>query len=137
VWKMPADGGNAVQVTKKGGYVARESPDGHFLYYSKAANPGGLWKVPVGGGAETEVFRSLTFQNFAVASDRIYFIPRPDTQGHYSIYAYTFATGKSSLLSAVSGELGYGIAVSPDGKTLLYSQIDRRGSDLMLVDNLR
>ena len=31
----------------------------------------------------------------------------------------------------------YGIALSPDGRTLLYSQIDDAGSDLMLVENFR
>jgi hypothetical protein len=35
VWKMPAEGGNAVPLTRRGGYVAFESPDGHSLYYSK------------------------------------------------------------------------------------------------------
>src|SRR5262249_38633714 len=30
VWKVPAEGGKAVQVTRKGGLVAFESPDGRF-----------------------------------------------------------------------------------------------------------
>ena len=37
VWKMPADGGDAIQVTRNGGYVAFESVDGEFLYYVKHA----------------------------------------------------------------------------------------------------
>ncbi len=36
VWKMPANGGEAIQVTKDGGYAPLESPDGKFLYYTKA-----------------------------------------------------------------------------------------------------
>ena len=35
VWKAPADGGDAVQVTKNGGWVAFESADGASLYYTK------------------------------------------------------------------------------------------------------
>ena len=36
VWKMPADGGEAVRVTRKGGFVAFESPDGQWVYYTKS-----------------------------------------------------------------------------------------------------
>ena len=33
--KSPKDGGEAVQVTRSGGYAAFESPDGKYIYYSK------------------------------------------------------------------------------------------------------
>ena len=35
VWKAPADGGQAVQVTKHGGFAAFESRDGQSVYYAK------------------------------------------------------------------------------------------------------
>jgi len=35
VWKMPAGGGSAVQVTSRGGALAFETRDGKFIYYSK------------------------------------------------------------------------------------------------------
>ena len=35
VWRMPAGGGAAVQVTKQGGRAPTESPDGGWLYYAK------------------------------------------------------------------------------------------------------
>ena len=35
VWKMPAQGGDAIQITKKGGYAALESSDGQYLYYAR------------------------------------------------------------------------------------------------------
>jgi len=46
MWKMPAVGGPAVQVTHKGGFHGLESPDGRFLYYAKSPNLPGLWRVP-------------------------------------------------------------------------------------------
>ncbi|WP_309663411.1 winged helix-turn-helix domain-containing protein, partial [Tabrizicola sp.] len=36
IWRMPASGGQANQVTEQGGVDSLESPDGLFLYYTKA-----------------------------------------------------------------------------------------------------
>ena len=55
VWKQPAQGGIAVQVTKRNGAEeALESLDGKFVYYASLDAPG-IWKVPAGGGEETRV----------------------------------------------------------------------------------
>ena len=35
IWKIPASGGDAVQVTHNVGYVAFESPDGAYVYYTQ------------------------------------------------------------------------------------------------------
>ena len=51
VWKMPAEGGNATQITQHGGAVAFESLDGRVVYYSKGRLETSLWMVPVGGGS--------------------------------------------------------------------------------------
>ena len=52
VWKMPAGGGAAVQVTHNGGGCAFESPDGKFLYYIKPGSGGAeqLYKLQLSGG---------------------------------------------------------------------------------------
>jgi len=75
VWKMPADGGNAVTVTRYGGnavavtryggYVAHESNDGRFVYYSKGRGQTSLWRVPAEGGEEQQVLESVDWQSFA------------------------------------------------------------------------
>jgi Tol biopolymer transport system component len=57
VWKMPRDGGEAIQVTRTGGFVTFESPDGKYLYYTKF-NPHSsvpLFRMPAGGGEEVQV----------------------------------------------------------------------------------
>src|SRR5262249_27433145 len=53
VWKIPADGGQAVQVTRHGGFEGFESTDGKYLYYAKGRAIPGIWQVPVAGGEET------------------------------------------------------------------------------------
>ena len=63
IWKIPSQGGPAVQVTTHGGLDAFESSDG-YLYYGKERRKGvssgkqkedGVWRVPVGGGREEPV----------------------------------------------------------------------------------
>ena len=82
VWKIPTSGGQAVQVTRKGGYVAFESPDGKFVYYAKDDEvPTSLWKVSVDGGEETRVLDPIGHgSNFAVVDEGIYFLPGGLTQ---------------------------------------------------------
>jgi Tol biopolymer transport system component/predicted Ser/Thr protein kinase len=134
VWKMRAEGGEARQVTRNGGLLAIESPDGRFLYYVKGRGVTTLWKAPVEGGPETQVLAGVHWLDFAVTKDGIYFC-RPDPP-RYWIEFLSFVTGRTShIIEAKSGVLG--MSVSPDGRWLLYSQIDDYASDLMLVENFR
>jgi Tol biopolymer transport system component/DNA-binding winged helix-turn-helix (wHTH) protein len=142
IWKMPAAGGPAVQITRHGGHVALESPDGRFLYYSIRAGDGerngigGLWRVPVNGGDEVQVLPSVTFYNFVLCDDGIYFIPRGNSEVASAVYFYPFTGGEPRPLFPV-GEVTPGLSISPDGRFLMYCQIDERRSDLMLVNDFR
>jgi Tol biopolymer transport system component len=136
IWKMPAQGGQAVKVTRKGGFNALESPDGKLLYYAKSEGPTSLWKVPAEGGEENQVLTSLSHgENFAVVDEGIYFIPIPDPIAGYSIQFFSFATRKRTLITKIAKPVELGLSVSPDQKWILYSQIDERSSDLMLVED--
>ena len=50
---------------------------------------------------------------------------------------YEFATRKIQKLLTIERPVHLAIAVSPDGRTILYTQLDEAGSDLMLVENFR
>jgi len=53
IWRMPAEGGEATQVTHtKGGVdVPQESSDGKFFYFAKGwPFTLTIWKIPVEGG---------------------------------------------------------------------------------------
>jgi hypothetical protein len=47
------------------------------------------------------------------------------------------STGNTTTILTLQKETALGMSVSPDGRFLLYSQIDQGGSDLMLVENFR
>lgn len=137
IWKAPAKGGPPVQVTRSGGYVAFESPDGKYLYYQKELPESSIWTVSVGGGLETEVIASSSWMNFTVTAKGIYFVPAVVEGAPATIEFFDFASGAIRRVAQLPGPPGLGLSVSPDGRWLLYSQVDRRESDLMLVENFR
>jgi len=141
IWKMPANGGDAVQVTRNGGVVPFPSDDGKSLYFSERAGQGanngkgGLLRLRLNDGIEEQILPSVTFWNVVLKPDGIYYIPQADSSG-YAIYYHDFHTGKSTLLEPLRGGVSEGMSLSPDGRTLLFSQVDERRSDLMLADLL-
>ena len=134
VWKMPAAGGEAVQLTKNGGRLPEESPDGKRLYYVRGKK--GLWSVPVQGGEESQVLESLHSGQYDVVEDGIYFIPKSTPEAGYSIQFLRFATGAVERIFTIERP-DVGLSVSPDGRSILYSQAEERQSEIMLVENFR
>ncbi|HEV8486868.1 MAG TPA: LpqB family beta-propeller domain-containing protein [Blastocatellia bacterium] len=140
IWKVRSDGGKAMQVTKEGGFEAFESPDGKFLYYTKERNIAGIWRVPVEGGDETlipELQEVRNYRYWVVAESGIYFVPEK-TVPRPTINFFNFATGKVTQVATPERPPVYGpggLAVSPDGRWILYAQEDQTSSDIMLVTN--
>jgi len=54
LWKMPALGGAPAQLTRGGSWEGLPSPDGKLVYFVRR-DGGGIWSVPVEGGAEKPV----------------------------------------------------------------------------------
>jgi eukaryotic-like serine/threonine-protein kinase len=134
VWKMPAQGGDAVQVTHGGGIAPTESPDGKTLYFTKDSGTEGVWKMPAEGGPETRVIPDVSRYNYAVTEKGIYFATDA-TRDRSAIQFLNFATGMTTQVVKADKPQDLGLTVSPDGRTLLYSQLDSYGRDLMLVEN--
>jgi Tol biopolymer transport system component len=141
IWKMPAKGAEGVQITRHGGDadVPQESPDGRFVYYMKGwPSQCSVWRVPAAGGEEVKVLDSIhSYGGWSVGKQGIYFFTPPDAQGRSDICLYKFATGKISKILTIERDVYERIAVSPDERTILYTQFDQAGSDLMLVENFR
>ncbi len=141
VWRMPAEGGPAVQVTQNGGFAAFESPDGQFVYYAKFPEPG-IWRVPVEGGEETLVLDLLQpgfWGYWAVSEQGIYFL-NSKTKPRPTIEFFRFATRRTTHVFVPEKYPVYGhpgLALSPDGRWILYLQMDQTQSDIMLVENFR
>ena len=130
VWKIPSQGGTAVQVTRKSGTAPQESLDGTTLYYVKPTGVGSLWRVPVAGGEEKQIADSIFRSNYAITSQGIYLMSGP------SVDLLNPETGERKVIVKTKTP-DLGLAVSPDGRYVLWSQIDSMGSDLMLVEKFR
>jgi Tol biopolymer transport system component len=134
VWSMPAAGGSAHQITRKGGYGALTSMDGKYLYYTTYTNPPQLWRVPVDGGEEVGVLPAIdSWGNFAVVESGIYYVPPQKKE----IDFYDFGSRKSTLVRALEKRPEFGLTATPDGKTLLFTQVDRESTELMLLENFK
>jgi Tol biopolymer transport system component len=140
VWKMPSTGGSAVQVTRRGGFAAFESPDGKILYYAKGLTVPGLWRMPTDGGEETELISSLEagyWGYWAVVENGIYYA---DTTAKPGINFFDVATHRTTRVFDLENRPAReapGLAVSSDKKTILYTQVDALKSDIILVENFR
>jgi hypothetical protein len=82
------------------------------------------------------VLESVDAQAFAIVKEGIYFIPKPNSSGIPYIQFFNFATKKVRTITHV-GALGAYLSVSPNGRWIIYSQFDLKGSDLVLVENSR
>jgi serine/threonine protein kinase len=138
IWKVPAAGGAAVQVTKQGGFVARESTDGKILYH--LTEDGTIWSMPVEGGEPLRVLDGVPrFYAWSISEKGIYFLDR--VSGSARIKFYDFATHSTREVTAVDlgpeAPAGKMFRISPDGKWILYGRVDRVDSDIMLLENFR
>jgi Tol biopolymer transport system component len=130
------------------------NPDRSRGYLASGNEPASLWEVP------TAAMRSLTSLvapqsipgarqiipalfhglNYVVSRQGVYFMPRIsrrfyDASGQ--IHLYRFATGEIEDVAALDKPPFFGLDISPDGRWLLYSQMERLDGDLMLVENFR
>src|SRR5262249_35831471 len=106
------------------------------LYYTQALFNSNLWRLPLSGGTAIRILDDIVwFNNLAILDKGIYFHP---LQGNTSSIRFlSFDTNTTSTIATFQKPLGEGLAASPDGKWLLYTQIDQSGSELMLVENFR
>jgi len=138
LWKTRISEGTPEQVTKNGGVFAVESADGQFLYFSKYEVPG-VWKVPLNGGQETRVLDQPAgddWWNWALTRDGIYFFDPPKGESKPAIKFLAFATGKTNVIAVEDTPVpSSGLAVSLDGKSILFTRLVPGEARIMLMKN--
>jgi Tol biopolymer transport system component len=138
LWKMQVNGGTPVQVTKNGGVFAAESADGRFLYYSKFESPG-IWRMPLNGGEEIRVLDQPSgddWWDWALTRGGIYFFDQSNSGTKTGVKFLDFATGRKVSIANADRSC-CGLALSPDGRSILYAHDEPPESSIMLVKNFR
>ena len=138
IWRVPAEGGPATQVTSHGGWAPEESADGKYLFYTKSKQ-NGIWRVAVPGTEERQVASNVAAAGtaYAVGKHGIYFVALPSGGVRQHLAFLNFATGQVKSLADVPRAVGMGLTIASDEQILLYSQMDHVNSDLMLVEDFR
>ena len=90
--------------------------------------------MPVEGGEEKQVLADVYRDDYAVTNKGIYFTPRNGPDESSAVEFLDFVTGKTMQIVKITKALDLGLTISPDERTLLYSQFDYTGANLMLVD---
>ncbi len=132
---MPANGGDAVQVTPNQGRAAVESSDGSHLYYHAVSVLAPLWRMPMSTGDPVKVLDGVEWFNFCLLDKGAYYIDR--FGGETRLQYLDLGTAKSSTVARNLGDVLAGLTASPDGRTILYTRVDASVDDLMLVENFR
>jgi Tol biopolymer transport system component len=143
VMKARADGQQQKKLTDNwGDHEPDESVDGKYVYFRRDRS---IWRVHTTGeaAAEEEVIvpdHDARVPAFQTAAAGLYYLERDRDERTVAIRFYDFQTKKSRELvrlpvadpSAVSD-----FSVSPDGRTVLYSTVDRSQTTLVLTENFR
>jgi hypothetical protein len=97
-----------------------------------------IWKVPLGGRQETRVLEKKigSNENFALVEDGLYLTASSGFDSPGKLYFFDFATNRLTTVLTIQ-RLFLGLAVSPDRRTILYSQSEPISGSLMLVENFR
>ncbi|HEX2444280.1 MAG TPA: winged helix-turn-helix domain-containing protein [Vicinamibacterales bacterium] len=141
IFKVPVEGGAAIQLTSEGGgFAPQASADGARIYYTSER---GIHSVSTAGGDERRLvgmppLDPQFIDAWGLSPTGIYFInPAPPRAG---IDFFEFASARILRVVDLPGRpaaWGGPLAISRDGRRLLYPQLDGVSSDIMIVENFR
>ena len=136
IWRMPASGGSATRLTKNGGAMPLESPDGKHVFYTKTTEPG-LWMLSLENGDESKILpNTVGFECFTMGKRGVYFERKAERFGFVISYL-SLSDHVVRDVATIHAPIGDGLSVSPDERSILITQIDHSGSDLFLVENFK
>jgi WD40 repeat protein len=157
IWIIDADGGTPRRLTTQGGdeVVPTWSQDGRWIYFSGDQGTGrDIWRVSPSGGSPERLTRGasgpfacesadgkqLLFQPKDADSPLMAMtLPHGGSSADAPVHVLDLESGRDRRLGTIEG-LTYrplGLAVSPDGNTILYPRQVHLSSDLMLIENFR
>jgi Tol biopolymer transport system component len=131
ICRILAEGGPAEQVTEKGGDVPKVVGNNELFFWRED----GIWSLTLEELEETLVLgKDLHFFEWNVWKEQIVYLD--EVEDIPLIEKFNPKSGETERLHTFEKgtNLGLGVAVSPDGQWILYTQVENK-SDFMLVEN--
>jgi Tol biopolymer transport system component len=137
IWRAPAAGGAEVRVAQGSG-AALESTDGRELFFTPlGAQQGELIAATLADGTQRTAVGCVRGRGFVPAAAGLYHVGCGGPRAREApLYLLDLAAGRDQLLGQLEG-YDMGLAVSPDGRSILYTRVQGEGSDLMLIEDFR
>jgi Tol biopolymer transport system component len=139
LYRCPAEGGDAVMLSSELAYGFYESFDEEAIFFVDGWTDTNLKKVSGNhGGAASSVLGMPPLKDaslWTVVRRGIYFVPADAPR---SIRYFDLSTRQVRHITDVDRDFNStngGLSVSPDGRWLLYSQVDQKNSDILFVNN--
>jgi Tol biopolymer transport system component/DNA-binding winged helix-turn-helix (wHTH) protein len=136
IFRCPASGGEAVALSAESGSYAWESYDGETVYFANRENAATLDLVSLKRAGAQSVLRGMPAvddqSNWTVVPGGIYFVPADAAK---SLQYFDFNSKQVRQIFEAEKYFNNGLSVSPDGRWILYTQIDELNADIMLVDH--
>jgi Tol biopolymer transport system component/DNA-binding winged helix-turn-helix (wHTH) protein len=136
IYRCPATGGDASLLASGPDPIGpQESFDGKVLYFMTRNIHAGLRMVSLDGTRTESSLVGMpaiaSERLWAVVRDGIYFVPdaAPRTVAYFD-----FATERVRDIFKIDKDFDQGLSVSPDGRYILFSQVDEENSDILLVE---
>jgi eukaryotic-like serine/threonine-protein kinase len=137
IWRIPFDGGEASQVTRHGGWESFAARHRDELYYSSTDSLRTIHRLNLDSGEDIalpQLGDAGARRYWALADQGIYFVNT--LQDPHVLDYFDLARHRIRQVRRIGEIIRYGpggLAVSPDGRTVLWPQLDVADADIMIV----
>jgi Tol biopolymer transport system component len=142
LWRKPIEGGDAERLTGSDALRPHAATDGR-VYFSRAGL--GIWSVPATGGDWRQVIAEpVVWNQWTIWRNTVVYLMHDDSTTTFRVH--NVETGTDTVLHTIPAQTLRGapspgatltLSVSPDGQWIVYSALDRMGSDLKIVNAIR
>jgi Tol biopolymer transport system component len=137
--RVSADGSSSQQLTKSGALYPIESWDGTRLLFTTTEETSPLYAMPSAGGEEQRMIECVMSRALAVTPpNNLYYLGCTPGAEPVPVHKRDLTTGRDEVVGTIDKgprNVVLGLAVSPDGKTILYARFVAGGSHLMMLEN--
>jgi Tol biopolymer transport system component/DNA-binding winged helix-turn-helix (wHTH) protein len=139
IWRVLATGGTPERMTRgASGHFACESADGKSLLFQFKDDDSPLMALALTGGGTRQLVACVRGSAFGAGPQGVYYVPcKPEADP--TVHVLDPYTGRDRRLGTLESltRRPLGLAVSPDGKSIVYPRLMNENRDLMLIENFR